>query len=224
MAQNLLIADQPRERAIHYGIETLSTAELLALILRTGTKQHNALLTAMDVLEHYPSIYEFKTTTIQELQQIPGIGIAKALEILAAIELGRRLENSKPFMDIQVTNSEIIGQYLIQELKNCDQEHMVAVYLNSKNYIIHVRHIFIGHLNESVAHPREIFHYAVRYSANTLLIAHNHPSGDLSPSEADLHFTKRLLKCSELMGIKLIDHLIVGRDRYVSLKRLGQLD
>lgn len=224
MKQNLLIEDQPRERAIQFGIETLSITELLALILRTGTKNRNALLTAMDVLEHYQSIYEFKTTTIQELQRISGIGTAKALEILAAIELGKRLEFSEPFMDIQVTNSGIIGEYLVKELKNCDQEHIVAVYLNSKNYIIQLRHVFVGHLNESVAHPREIFHYAVRYSANTLLIAHNHPSGDLSPSAADLRFTERLAECGQVMGIRLIDHIIVGRDQYVSLKQLGKLD
>lgn len=215
--------EQPRERAIHLGVESLSNCELLALILRTGSNKRNVLELALDVLMHYDTLLDLKQTTIPELQEIDGIGLTKAVEVMACLELGRRLEQIEFGDLLQVTNPQVISEMLIKEMKDYQQEHLQVLYLNTKNYLIRKQDIFIGSLNESIAHPREIFHYAVRYSAAGMIIVHNHPSGDIQPSRKDIEFTKRLVKCGEMMGIAVLDHLIIGKDDYASLKQLGEI-
>lgn len=217
-------SEQPRERFFSLGIEQLSNQELLALILRTGSSQRNVLELALDVLKHYPTLLDFKQTTLQELQQINGVGEVKALGVLATIELGKRLEQIETLSDMQITDVATVGRYLVKKMKDYRQEHLVALYLNTKNYLLRERVIFIGTLNESVAHPREIFHYAVRYSASKIIIAHNHPSGDVSPSPRDISFTKRLEQCGEMMGIQILDHLVIGKKEFLSFRQIGRLE
>ena len=159
--------------------------------------------------------------SLEELMTINGIGEAKAIEIKACIELGLRLAHSTQLKSGVITSTKTAGALLMQEMRDLQQEHVIALYLNTKNEIIKKKTIFIGSLNSSVAHPREIFREAVRFSAARIILGHNHPSGNPEPSEADLVFTRRMVECGEMMGIELLDHFIIGDQIYISLKEYG---
>ena len=208
------LSAMPRERLERYGAKVLETHELLAILLRTGSKDLNVLQLSIVVLNTFEDLHSLKMASLDELMHINGIGRTKAIELKAAIELGARLN---------ITSSKMAGQWIVEELKDAYQEHLVALYLNTKNEVIKKKMIFIGGLNSAVAHPREIFREAVRYSAARVIIGHNHPSGNPEPSQADIDFTKRLMDCGELMGIELLDHFIVGGEHFISLKEIGVL-
>ncbi len=212
---------RPRERMEDYGPKALADHELLAILLRTGTREKNVVHLAQDVLNALESLYEFKHVSMNELMEIPGIGRVKAIEILAAVEFGRRIAQASQVKEGTVISSSWVGNYLVKEMSSLTQEHVVALYLNTKNDIIKKETIFIGSLNTSVAHPREIFKGAVRYSAARIILAHNHPSGNTEPSEADFSFTRRVVDAGEMIGIEVIDHIIVGEDDYLSLREHG---
>ncbi len=221
---NILVIPEdsrPRERLEDMGPKVLADHELLAIILRTGTRDKNVVSLALEVLRAVDDIYMFRHVSLQELMQIPGIGRIKAIEILAAIEFGSRVAKASQVKEGKVVSSSWVGNYLLKELANLTQEHVVALYLNTKNEIIKKETIFVGSLNSSVAHPREIFKGAVRYSAARIIIAHNHPSGNTEPSEADFSFTRRLVDAGEMMGIEVVDHFIIGEDSYLSLREHG---
>ena len=152
---------------------------------------------------------------------ISGIGRVKALELKAAIEIGVRISQASQIKIGQITSSTKAGEMLLVEMQGLQQENVVVLYLNTKNEIIKKETIFIGGLNSSVAHPREIFRGAVRYSAARIIVGHNHPSGNPEPSEADIQFTRRMSECGELMGIELLDHIIIGEQEFISLKEIG---
>ncbi|WP_208559017.1 RadC family protein [Marinilactibacillus kalidii] len=209
---------RPRERLCEYGAKALANHELLAILLRTGTKNLNVLQLSMAVLTEVEDLYSLRHITVEELVNIQGIGKTKAIELIAAIELGGRVIRASQIKEGTVTSSAYIGHLLQDELSGLSQEHVVAIYLNTKNEIIKKETVFKGSLNSSVAHPREIFRGAVKYSAARIIIAHNHPSGNPNPSEADLLFTERMAKAGEMMGIEVLDHIIVGENRYISLK------
>lgn len=215
------ISSLPRERMMSFGEKALSDQELLAILLRTGSAPYNVLELAGLLLAEFPNLYELKTASLTELQEIRGIGQTKAIELKAMMELGSRVHQTNQPKYGRVQSSFGIAQQLIDELKDCHQEHLVCLYLNTKNEIIHRKTIFIGSLNQSIAHPREIFREAVRCSAARLICSHNHPSGAPGPSENDRLFTKRLQQCGDMMGIELLDHLIVGNQGYVSLREEG---
>lgn len=221
--QMIPIEGRPRERILEVGAKALADHELLAIILRTGTKDKNVVNLACDVLNEIDSLYDFRHTTIQELMNVPGIGQVKATEILAAIEFGGRIARAPQIKEGTVISSSWVGEYLIREMSGLTQEHVVALYLNTKNDIIKNETVFVGSLNTSVAHPREIFKGAVRYSAARVIVAHNHPSGNTEPSEADLSFTRRIVDAGEMMGIEVIDHIIVGEEKYCSLRESGMM-
>ncbi|MDO4432171.1 MAG: DNA repair protein RadC [Aerococcaceae bacterium] len=209
---------QPRERLMTYGEKALSNHELLAILLRTGTKDENVLQLSMKLLQTFDSLSELKQASLEELQAIKGIGPTKASELKAAIEFGMRVcQCSVPKFGV-MTSTEEAGKWLMNEMANLHQEHLVVLFLNTKNEIIKKRTIFIGTVNSSVAHPREIFKEAVKYPTARMIIAHNHPSGDTEPSQSDIVFTKRMISCGEMMGIELLDHLIIGQDRYLSMR------
>lgn len=214
---------RPRERMAEYGPEALANHELLAILLRTGTKDHNVLQLSMQVFSYFDDLYMFKNASLEELLSIPGIGKAKAFELLASIELGKRLAKTTILKEGVVTSSEYVGKLLMEELKGLQQELVVGLFLNTKNEIIKKETIFKGSLNTSVAHPREIFKSAIKYSSARIIIAHNHPSGNPEPSEADLQFTERMSEVGKIVGIELLDHFIIGEDRYISLKEQGVL-
>lgn len=212
---------RPRERMEEYGAKALANHELLAILLRTGTKELNVMQLAMEVLGNFDDLFMFKQASIEELMEIKGIGKTKAIEVTAAIEFGSRVSRSTQVKQGVVSSSRIVGEMLLEELGGLHQEKVMALYLNTKNEILKKETIFIGSLNSSVAHPREIFRGSVRYAAARIILAHNHPSGNPEPSEADIAFTKRMVTAGELMGIELLDHVIIGEHTYISLKEHG---
>ena len=212
---------RPRERLENLGPKALADHELLAILLRTGTKNKNVVNLAMDVLREVEDLHMFRHTSVQELMKIPGIGRIKAIEIMVATELGHRIAVAPQLKEGTVVSSSWVGNYLTNELSNLTQENVVALYLNTKNEIVKKETIFIGSLNTSVAHPREIFKGAIRYSAARIIVAHNHPSGNTEPSEADYSFTRRMVDAGEMMGIEVLDHFIIGENKYLSLKEEG---
>lgn len=214
---------RPRERMEEFGPAALANHELLAILLRTGTKDYNVLQLSMQVFSHFDDLYMLKNASLEELLAIPGIGKVKAVELLATIELGKRIAKTPLLKEGTVTSSQYVGNLLINEMNGLQQELVVALFLNTKNEIIKRETIFKGSLNSSVAHPREIFKAALKYSSARIIIAHNHPSGNPEPSEADLAFTKRMTEAGKLIGIELLDHFIIGEDCYISLKEMGEL-
>lgn len=209
---------KPRERGEKYGIESLSYQELIAILLRTGSRDKNVLELSQEVIFSFDSLYELKKASLEELKEIEGIGPAKAIELQAAIELGRRLMIEERQKTGPILSSQDIGEQLLLEMKDLEQEHFVVLYLNTKNEVLKKKTIFIGSVNQSVAHPREIFKTAVKCSSSRLIIAHNHPSGNPTPSKQDILFTKRLTECGNLMGIELLDHIIIGENSFISLR------
>lgn len=215
------IQSRPRERLEQFGEKALANHELLAILLRTGTKGTNVVTLALSMLNQFEDLYYIKTASCQELMTVTGIGRIKAIELKAAIELGARISQASQIKIGQITSSTKAGEMLLLEMRGLQQEHLVVLYLNTKNEIIKKETIFIGGLNSSIAHPREIFRGAVRYSAARMIVGHNHPSGNPEPSEADIQFTRRMSECGELMGIDLLDHIIIGEQEFISLKEIG---
>ncbi|MDR1521955.1 MAG: DNA repair protein RadC [Streptococcaceae bacterium] len=208
----------PRERLEKCGEQKLSNQELLAIILRTGSHNESVHVLSQKILEQYKSLYVFKMASLEELQQIKGIGRNKAILIKAMIELGRRIHFSTCEYGEKVTSSGGLAQRLIEQMKDFEQEHFLVIFLNTKNLIIKEITLFIGSLNKSVAHPREIFKEALKVSAASVILAHNHPSGEANPSLADIKLTKRIEKASFAIGIRLLDHLIIGKKYYFSMR------
>lgn len=209
---------QPRERCKKYGADSLTHQELLAIILRTGSKNQNVLELSNQVLTNFESLFDLKMASIEELVKIEGIGDVKAIELQAAIEFGKRLALSyREKLGVIVSSNEL-GKRLIEEMKDYEQEHLLVLYLNTKNEILKKQTVFIGSLNQSVAHPREIFRLAVKCAAARVIVVHNHPSGNPNPSKQDIAFTHRLVECGKLIGIDVLDHLIIGENSYISMK------
>ena len=213
--------ERPRERFIQNGPQSLSNHELLALILGTGTKQESVLQLANRLLAEFEGLRLLKDATLEELTAIKGIGMAKAIHLLAAVEIGRRLASHTHEDRYVIRSPEDGANYLMNDMKFLSQEHFVCLFLNTKNQVVHRQTIFIGSLNASIVHPREVYKEAVRRSAASIICAHNHPSGDASPSREDIEVTKRLVECGKMIGIDLLDHLIIGDNKYVSLKEKG---
>ena len=212
---------RPRERLYRYGESHLSDHELLAIILRTGTRELNVIDLSLKLLAKFENLYNLKQASIEELMAIPGIGKVKAIELCATFELGSRVQRAKQGKYGVITSSEDAGDYLLDEMKGLEQEHVIALYLNTKNEVIKQETLFIGSLNSAISHPREIFKGAVRVAAARIVLAHNHPSGNPEPSQADYNFTKRLVECGELMGIDILDHFVIGETSFISLKEYG---
>lgn len=210
--------ERPRERLITYGVKSLSNEELLAILLRTGRKELSVMELAKDVLYHLESLSDLKRMTVQELLQVNGIKEAKATTIIAAIELGKRLSELKTEKKTKITSALDVYHLLNHDVSHLMQEHFMCLYLNTKAEIIKKETIFIGTINQTLIHPREIYSHAIKISAAAMIFVHNHPTGDSSPSKADLSATELLMESSELMGIDLIDHIIIGNHEYYSIK------
>jgi DNA repair protein RadC len=225
-AMPLMIRDvpkdaRPRERLLSDGPESLSNQELLAILLRTGTKDESVLELAQRLLHHFEGLRSLKDATIEEMTSIKGIGKAKAMQILAALELGRRISRLSYDERYVIRSPEDGAKYVMEDMRFLSQEHFVAIYLNTKNQVIHRKTVFIGSLNSSIVHPREVFKEAIKRSAASVICAHNHPSGDPTPSREDIEVTKRLAESGRIIGIELLDHLIIGDHTFISLKEKG---
>lgn len=215
--------DRPRERLIRQGAQSLSNQELIAILLRTGTKEESVLALANRVLNYFEKLHELKYATLEEIVSIKGIGEAKAVQLLAAIELGRRLSQKQIDGRYVIRSPQDAATFLMPDMSSLQQEHFVVLFLNVKNQILHKQTIFIGSLNSSIVHPREIFREAVKRSAASIICAHNHPSGVPTPSPEDIDVTKRLQEAGFIIGIELIDHLIIGDHQFISLKEKGYM-
>jgi DNA repair protein RadC len=215
--------ERPRERLQHYGASVLSTAELLAIQLRIGSQERSALGLAELLLSQFEGLRGVANASIEQLSKVKGIGPVKAVEIAAAFELGRRYaalsEEAKPV----IRSPEDVANLLMPELRDVKKEHLKSILLDSKNRVLRITTVSIGILDSSLVHPREVFKEAILASSASLIVAHNHPSGDPTPSVEDKRITERLAECGQLLGIELLDHIILGDNRWISLKERGIL-
>lgn len=213
----------PRERMYQYGPEVLSNREILAIILRTGQKGENVLAFAERLLADAGGLAGLSKLTVHELAQIHGLGKAKSAELKAALELGRRSVSTNPLTRPVVNSPQDVANLVMEEMRNLDREHFRVVTLTTKNHVLGISPVSIGSLNSSLVHPRECFKEAIRRNSNAIILLHNHPSGDPTPSREDIEVTKRLAEGGEILGIEVLDHVIIGENRYISLKERGIL-
>ncbi|GBE57044.1 hypothetical protein BMS3Bbin16_01259 [archaeon BMS3Bbin16] len=213
---DLPVEERPRERLVKYGAESLSNAELLAIILRTGTKEDNVINLSNRILRDY-SLPEISRADVAELNKIHGIGPAKATQITAFFELARRLESHSETAKPRIKSPEDAHRIIAPRLRNLKKETFKALYLNTKNQLIREETVSIGSLDASVVHPREVFKTAIAESAAAIILAHNHPSGDPEPSREDIELTNKLIQGGKIIGINVLDHIVVGNGTYVSL-------
>lgn len=215
--KNIPDSDKPRERLYMYGSENLSNEELISIILKTGTKKMSVKELSLKLLEMVGDIGKLRDIGINTLMKIDGIGRVKAIEIKAALELGRRVYMNNENLDkVKFNNAEVIYNYFYEILSNKKQEYFYCVYLDTKGKYIDKKCLFVGTINSSIVHPREVFKEAYLLSANGIICVHNHPSGDSSPSKEDIVITKKMKEISIIHGIGFIDHIIIGKGNYFS--------
>jgi DNA repair protein RadC len=210
-------AERPRERMINEGAEALSNSELLAIILQKGYPPHSAVEVANRLLAKY-GIEKLSELSVPELRAINGIGIVKALQIKALFELNKRHFQARKYQRIKrVKEPKHVYDLFIEQLSGKKKEHFYVLLLDSNNQVIGKDLVSIGTLNMSVIHPREVFQNAIKESANAIIIVHNHPSGNVNPSDEDREITDRLKEAGDVLGIKVLDHVIIGKNKYRSI-------
>lgn len=215
--------ERPRERLLKHGASVLSTAELLAILMRSGTKDMSVLVVAAELLRAYDGLRGVACASIQQLSKIRGVGEVKAIEIHAAFELGRRLAAVSQEERPTVKSPRDIANLLMPEMRDLQKEHLKSILLDTKNRVIRITTVSIGTLDSSLVHPREVYKEAIASSAASLALIHNHPSGDPTPSKPDIEVTERIMEAGEILGISLVDHIIIGDNCWVSLKEKGYL-
>ena len=215
--QHLLPNERPRERLLRYGPQTLSTLELLAILLSSGNQKANVLELASNLLSRFQSLSELAEASLEELLQVEGIGRAKALQIQAAFSLGKRLEKKEE--DLCLEDLPGVIRVISQEFPQ-GQEAVMVLLCDVKCQIFHREIIALGTLTEVLLHPREVFHLAIRKKAHSLILVHNHPSGDPAPSNGDMKMTQAIAMAGKTLGISLLDHLILGTNSYFSFKEM----
>ena len=220
MVRDLPKEERPREKLIQRGAASLSDTELLAILLRTGTSSVSVLHLAEEVLAKYQDkgLVSIMNISPQEIASVHGVGLAKAATIVAAVELGRRLSTRAAQKLEKIEGPEDVARYASPLLRFEQKEHFLVMLLDVRNRVLAMPTISIGSLTASVAHPREIFREAIRYSAANMILIHNHPSGDPTPSREDIQITKQMMKAGEIMGIPVLDHVIIAGDGFLSLK------
>lgn len=222
---DLPVHERPRERLLLHGASSLTSTELIAVILGKGISGESVLITAQKLLQRFGSLEGVMQASVEDIRTVKGLGLAKSAQLLASAEIGRRISNS--FMavkaDRSVTTADDVAVYVRPLIGQFAKEHCVLLSLDSRKHVIAVDTVSIGTLNASLVHPREIFETAIRRHAAAIVLAHNHPSGDPTPSKADLDITDTLWHAGAIMGIELMDHVIVTKNLSVSLRSLGQL-
>ena len=214
--KDISLENRPRERLEKQGPQVLSDAELLAVILKTGNKEENVIDMSNRLISKY-GFDKLAMCSLKELQEINGIGSAKACQIIALFELNKRHSYSK-LQGKPIITAKDVFEYCSPKLSNLDREQFIILHLDAKNRIIKDDVVSIGALTGTIAHPREVFKSAIKESAHSVILVHNHPSGDPTPSDEDLKMTERLFEAGEILGIKVLDHVIVGKEEWYSLK------
>lgn len=218
--KNMPESERPYEKCLKFGVSVLSDAELLAVIIKSGTRN----MRSTDLAQHILSLCECKgglsylsRLSIQQLIKFKGIGKVKAIQVVCAVELSRRIAKSNAALGIDFTSPESVAAYYMEDLRHYTQEHLILLMLDTKNRLIKDMVIFKGTINSTIMHPREVFIEALKYEAVHIILVHNHPSGDPTPSKDDIQMTKHVAELGKMIGISLIDHIIIGDNIYESL-------
>lgn len=222
MIRDYPLEERPRERMVEEGAEHLNNQELLAILLRTGTKNESVFELATRVLHELGSIRRLADVSVEELMKIRGVGLAKAVQMKAGVELGRRVAHKQAKLNA-IRSPQDVARYLMEKISLHQQEVFYCLYLNTKNQVVYEKKVFVGSLNSSIVHPREVYKEAVKWSAASIIVSHNHPSGDPTPSREDIDVTHRLVEAGDILGIDCLDHLIIGDGTYISLKEKGYI-
>lgn len=213
--------EKPRERLLKYGAESLTDAELIAIIIRTGNRNETAVDLSQRLLKGGNGLQGLRfllEASTEELSEIKGIGPAKTAQIKAALEIGKRLFSTKQKEQYAISCPDDVAHLLMSEMRYLDKEYLKVILLNMKNQVLSIEDVSVGSLNSSIVHPREVFKTAIRRSSGSVILVHNHPSGDPAPSVEDINVTKRLVESGELLGIPVLDHIIIGDGKFISLK------
>lgn len=217
--KDMPLNERPTEKLLAMGPGALSNSELIAVIIRTGTGNETAIEVSRRMLSlDKRGISFLGDASVSDLTEIKGIGQCKAAQVLAAIELGKRIKRVSPYDNVRVTSPDIVANIVIEDMRHLSKEHFDIAILDTKNQIISIENISIGTLNASIVHPRDVFKAAIKKNANSVILIHNHPSGDVCPSSEDLSITKRLVDAGNIIGIKVLDHIIIGNDEFLSMK------
>ncbi len=213
--------ERPREKMSIYGVESLGNSELLAILLGSGSKKENVLQLSSRVLKEFGGLNNVFSASKEELTEIQGIGIAKASQLIALSELCKRYRSYKSKEKIKITEPKDIVENFMEEMRVYSKEILKLLVLNTKKEIVTARDISIGTNNSALIHPREVFNLAIKNCGDSIILIHNHPSGDPKPSKNDINVTLRLKECGKLLGIELIDHIIIGDRKFTSMKEKG---
>jgi len=219
--KDMPVGERPRERLERYGAGSLSNAELLAILLRVGVEGESAIGLGTRLLAQFGGLAGLARASLAELRAVRGLGLAKAAQLKAAMELGKRLLLASPEERPQVRSPADVANLLMLEMSFLEQEHMRLVLLDTKNRVLGMPTIYIGSLNTSMIRVGELFREAIRQNCAAIIVVHNHPSGDPTPSPEDVLVTKQIVEAGKLLDIEVLDHLIIGQQRYVSLKERG---
>lgn len=219
--RDLPASERPRERLREHGAAALSSAELLAIILRTGTPSENVLALASRALARFGGLAGLARASFGELCRERGMGEAKAAQVKAALELGRRLLSTRPEERAIVQSPQDVANLVMAEMGLLDQEHLRVLLLNTKNQVLAMPEVYKGNVNSTLVRAGELFREAVREGCPALIVVHNHPSGDPTPSRDDIEMTRQMVEAGQLLGIDVLDHIVIGRQSYVSLRERG---
>jgi len=218
------LIERPREKLCHFGVSALTNSELMAIVLQSGSREESAIQLGQNIINLFDhGIQGLNDVTVEELTAVKGVGIAKACQISAAVELCRRISKCKKNILGKINSPKTVVEYFQEELKHLNKEKFIVVFLNTKNLITSYEVVSVGSLSASIVHPREVFNRAIKKSAASIILIHNHPSGNPSPSREDEAITKRLCNVGEVVGIKILDHIIISEDGYFSFKEMDIL-
>ena len=225
LIKEMPLEERPRERLLKYGVNNLSNEELLSIVLRCGTKNVSVKELSSNILKEYKTLSNIKNATINKLSLINGMGLSKSMVIVAMLELSKRIYvDDDSNLKICFNNPKKIYEYTKYMFRDKEQELFYCLYFNNKQHLVGKELLFIGTVNKSLTHPREIFKYAYLYSASSIVCLHNHPSGDVTPSREDISFTSALVEIGNIQKIPIIDHIIVSNNNYYSFQDNGKIN